>query len=199
MFNYLENQDEKIRFKHLLVSGFNLVSKLGKLISKEIEHAKKGEKAYILLKMNGLQDPNMVQMLYRASEAGVKIDMIVRGICILKTGKRYSKNIRVIRIVDRFLEHARVFIFHNGGDEKVYIGSADWMKRNLYRRIECVCPVYDKNIKNDLIDILNIQLADNVKASEIDSRMENVRVENNKAPVQSQLATYEYLKNKYKK
>ncbi len=199
MFNYLENQDEKIRFKHLLVPGFNLVSKFGKLISKEIQNAIQGKKAHIILKMNGLQDPNMVQMLYRASEAGVKIDLIVRGICILKPGRRYSKNIRIIRIVDRFLEHARVFVFHNDGKEKVFIGSADWMKRNLYRRIECICPVYDKNIKNEIIDILNIQLSDNVKASEIGQNMENIRIENNLPPVRSQLATYEYLKNKHKK
>lgn len=199
MFNYLENQDEKIKFKHLLVPGFNLISKFGKLINNEIQNAKKGQKAHIILKMNGLQDPHMVNMLYRASEAGVKIDLIVRGICILKTGKRYSKNIRVIRIVDRFLEHARVFVFHNQGNPKVYIGSADWMKRNLYRRIECVCPVYDANLKNELIDILNIQLSDNVKASEIGSKMENIRVSNKHEKVQSQIATYNYLKEKYKR
>ncbi|MBN1766990.1 MAG: polyphosphate kinase 1 [Prolixibacteraceae bacterium] len=199
MFNYLENQDEKIKFKHLLVPGFNLISKFGKLINNEIQNAKKGQKAHIILKMNGLQDPHMVNMLYRASEAGVKIDLIVRGICILKTGKRYSKNIRVIRIVDRFLEHARVYVFHNNGNPKVYIGSADWMKRNLYRRIECVCPVYDTNLKNELIDILNIQLSDNVKASEIGSKMENIRVSNKHEKVQSQIATYNYLKEKYKR
>ena len=199
MFEYLEFQNEKIKFKHLLVAGFNLISKFGRLISQEIDNAKKGKKAYILIKMNGLQDPHMIEMLYRASEAGVKIDLIVRGVCILKTGKKYSKNIRVIRIIDRFLEHARVFVFHNNGDPKVFIGSADWMKRNLYRRIECVCPVYNPSIKQEIIDILNIQLADNVKACEINPKMENIRIKNDKKPVQSQMATHEYLKNKYPK
>ncbi|MDA3879314.1 MAG: polyphosphate kinase 1 [Prolixibacteraceae bacterium] len=199
MFNYLENQDEKIKFNHLLVPGFNLIAKFGKLINNEIQNARNGDKAHMILKMNGLQDPHTVNMLYRASEAGVKIDLIVRGICIIKTGRRYSKNIRVIRIVDRFLEHARVFVFHNNGNEKVFIGSADWMKRNLYRRIECVCPVYDTNLKNEIIDILNIQLSDNVKASEIGSKMENNRISNNKPKVRSQIATYNYLKEKYKR
>lgn len=197
MFNYLEDQNQKIKFKHLLVPGFNLIAKFGRLINQEMENVKQGKQAYILLKMNGLQDPAMVEMLYRASEAGVKIDLIIRGICILKTGRRFSKNIRVVRIIDRYLEHARVFVFHNGGKPKVYIGSADWMKRNLYRRVECVCPVFDNAIKKELIDILNIQLSDNVKACEISQNMENIWIKNDRPPVQSQLATYEYLKEKY--
>jgi polyphosphate kinase len=199
MFDYLEFQNEKIKFKYLLVAGFNLISKFGRLISQEIENVKKGNKGYILLKMNGLQDPSMIEMLYLASEAGVKIDLIIRGACTLKTGKKFSKNIRVIRIIDRFLEHARVFVFHNNGQEKVFIGSADWMKRNLYRRVECVCPVYDKKLKQELIDILKIQLSDNVKACEIGQKMENIRIKNDNEPVQSQLATYEYLKHRYPK
>jgi polyphosphate kinase len=141
----------------------------------------------------------MVEMLYRASEAGVKIDLIIRGACILKTEKRFSKNIRVIRIIDRYFEHARVFMFHNNGKPKVYIGSADWMKRNLYRRVECICPIYDEALRNELIDILHIQLADNVKACEINSKMENIRIENDLPKIQAQAATYEYLKNKYPK
>ncbi|MGF7138691.1 polyphosphate kinase 1 [Roseimarinus sediminis] len=197
LFDYLEHQNEKIRFKHLLVPGFNLIAKFGRLIAREIEHVRKGHKGYILLKMNGLQDPNMVEMLYRASEAGVKIDLIVRGICILKPGRKFSKNIRIIRIIDRFLEHARVYVFHNNGDEKVFIGSADWMKRNLYRRVECVVPILDRDLRKEVIEILNIQLADNVKACEIGQKMENIRISNQQAKVQSQLATYEYLKEKY--
>lgn len=199
MLNYLEDQNPSIRFKQLLVPGFNLIPKFGQLINGEIENAKQGKKGYILLKMNGLQDPSMVDMLYRASEAGVKIDLIVRGICILKTGKKYSKNIRVIRIIDRFLEHARAFVFHNGGDEIVYLGSADWMKRNLYRRVECVFPIHDKAIKQEIIDVLKIQLSDNVKACEIGSNMENNRIPTNGNPFQSQLETYKYFKSKYQK
>lgn len=199
MFGYLENENGKIKFNHLLISGFNLIPKFGRLINQEIENVKAGKKGYIILKMNGLQDPSMVEMLYRASEAGVKIDLIVRGLCVLKTGKRFSKNIRVIRIIGRFLEHSRVSIFHNDGDEKVFIGSADWMKRNLYRRVECICPIYDKELKQELVDILKIQLADNVKACEINSKMENVRILNDLPKVHSQQATYEYLKAKYPK
>jgi len=199
MFYYLESQNSKIKFNHLLISGFNLISKFGRLINSEIENAKAGNESHIIIKMNGLQDPHMVEMLYRASEAGVKIDLIIRGACILKTGKRFSKNIRVIRIIDRYLEHARVFMFHNNGNPKVYIGSADWMKRNLYRRVECICPIYDEALKNELIDILNIQLADNVKACEINSKMENIRIENDLPKIQAQDATYNYLKNKYPK
>lgn len=199
MLNYLENQDPKIRFKQLLVPGFNLISKFGQLINGEIEKAKQGKKGYILLKMNGLQDPIMVDMLYRASEAGVKIDLIVRGICILKTDKKYSKNIRVIRIIDRFLEHARVFVFHNDGNEIVYLGSADWMKRNLYRRVECVFPIHDTSIKQEIIDVLNIQLSDNVKACEIGTDMENNRIPTIGKPIQSQIETYKYFKLKYPK
>lgn len=148
--------------------------------------------------MNGLQDPIMVDMLYRASEAGVKIDLIIRGVCILKTGRSYSKNIKVIRIIDRYLEHARVCVFHNNGNEKVYMGSADWMKRNLYRRVECVFPIYNKDLKQEVIDVLNIQLSDNVKACKIGDKMENIRIKNDNPPVRSQIATYEYFK-KYKK
>ncbi len=198
MFKYLETKEPYIKFKSILVPNFNLVHRFGQLINQEIINQKNGKKGYILLKMNGLQDPHMVDMLYRASEAGVKVDLIIRGICILKPGKKYSKNIRVIRIIDRFLEHARVFVFHNDGDPKVYLGSADWMKRNLYRRVECVFPVNDDKNKQELIDILNIQLADNVKACEVGSRMENIRIINDEPLVQSQIATYEYFKEKVK-
>jgi len=197
MFLYLEEKEQSIHFDHILVPNFNLVYKFGKLIGKEIENVQKGRTGYILLKMNGLQDTHMVDMLYRASEAGVKIDLIIRGICIVKPGKKFSKNIRIIRIVDRFLEHSRVYVFHNNGQPKVYLGSADWMKRNLNARIECVFPVYDEALKQELIDILTIQLSDNVKACEIDSHGDNIRIKNDLPLIQSQLATYEYLKNKY--
>lgn len=198
MFRYLETKEPYIKFKSILVPNFNLIHRFGQLINQEIINHKNGKKGYILLKMNGLQDPHMVDMLYRASEAGVKIDLIIRGICILKPGKKYSKNIRIIRIIDRFLEHARVFVFHNDGAPKVYLGSADWMKRNLYRRVECVFPVNDERNKQELIDILNIQLSDNVKACEIGSRMENIRVVNDQPLIQSQIATYEYFKQRIK-
>lgn len=198
MFFYLENQESHIRFEHILVPNFNLVNRFGQLINREIQNAQNGKTGYIVLKMNGLQDPDMIDMLYRASEAGVKIELIIRGLCTLKTGKKYSSNIRVIRIIDRFLEHARVYSFYNGGDPVVYLGSADWMKRNLHRRVECVFPVYDRSLKQEIIDVLKIQLSDNVKACEIGPDMENIRISNDKPKTRAQLATYEYFKAKYK-
>jgi polyphosphate kinase len=197
LYHHLENQHHECVFEHILVPGFNMVEHFTKLIRQEAKNAKKGKDAYILLKMNGLQDEPLVEELYRASEAGVRIDIIVRGICILKPGKSYSRNIRLIRIVDRFLEHARIFVFHNNGQTKVYMGSADWMKRNLTRRIECVFPIYDHALKQELIDILNIQLTDNVKACLIDENMQNVRIRNEQPELRSQLAIYEYFKEKY--
>ncbi|MBN1132785.1 MAG: polyphosphate kinase 1 [Bacteroidales bacterium] len=197
LYRHLEDQNFKPKFRKILVPGFNMIEVFSGLIEQETRHARQGRKGYILLKMNGLQDPVMVEKLYRASEAGVKIDLIIRGSCILKTGKPYSKNIRIIRIIDRFLEHARVLIFHNNGDPQVFLSSADWMKRNLYRRVECGFPVYDPDARRELLDILDIQLADNVKACEIDQEMNNVRIRNKNPKVRSQVETYEYFKKKY--
>ena len=197
LYKHLENQKIRPKFKHILVPGFNMVQKFIKLIDKEIDHVEEGKIGYILLKMNGLQDKEMVDSLYRASEAGVKVDLIVRGVCTLKTGMPYSKNIRVIRIVDRFLEHARVFVFLNNGDHQIYMGSADWMKRNLRARVECGFPVYDPELKKELIDILNIQLSDNVKACEIDEHLKNERIVTKGPDIRAQIAIYEYFKNKY--
>ena len=197
LYKHLENQKIRPKFKHILVPGFNMVQKFIKLIDQEIAHVKEGKIGYILLKMNGLQDKEMVDSLYRASEAGVKVDLIVRGICTLKTGMPYSKNIRVIRIVDRYLEHARVFIFLNNGDHQIYLGSADWMKRNLRARVECDFPVYDPELKKELIDILNIQLSDNVKACEIDENLKNQRIVTKGPDIRAQMSIYEYFKNRY--
>ena len=197
LFDHLEDQTVEMNFKHILVPNYNMVESFAKLIDKEIEIVKNGGDGYILLKMNGLQDPYMVDKLYKASQKGVKIDLIVRGICILKAGKKYSKNIQVVRIVDRFLEHARVFVFGNNNDPIIYLGSADWMKRNLYRRIECDFPVYDPDLKQEILDILNIQLKDNVKACLVGEKMKNYRIENDKPLIRSQMATYDYLREKY--
>ena len=174
-----------------------MVQKFIKLIDQEIANVQEGKIGYILLKMNGLQDKEMVNSLYKASEAGVKVDLIVRGVCTLKTNQPYSRNIRVIRIVDRYLEHARVFAFLNDGVHKIYMGSADWMKRNLRRRVECIFPVYDPELKKELIDILNIQLSDNVKACEIDEHLKNNRIVTKGPDIRAQMSIYEYFKNKY--
>ncbi len=197
LYRHLEDQEVRPVFKHLMVPGFNMVPVFSELINKEIENVKEGGIGYILLKMNGLQDKEMVDSLYRASEAGVKVDLIVRGVCTLKTGAPYSKNIRVIRIVDRYLEHARVFVFLNNGDHRIYLGSADWMKRNLRSRVECVFPVYDPDLKKELLDILNLQLSDNVKACEIDEHLRNQRIITKGPDIRAQMAIYEYFKNKY--
>lgn len=197
LYKHLEDQTLRPEFKHILVPGFNMVPTFIQLIDQEIENSKMGGIGYILLKMNGLQDKEMVDSLYRASEAGVKVNLIIRGVCTLKTGQPYSKNIRVIRIVDRYLEHARVFVFLNNGDHQVYMGSADWMKRNLRRRVECIFPVYDPDLKKEVRDVLNIQLSDNVKACEIDKHLINNRIVTKGPDIRSQVSTYEYFKNKY--
>ena len=197
LYRYLEDQNYKPKFKHILVPVFNMVRGFIKLIEHEIEISRSGGIGYILLKMNGLQDIEMVNALYRASLAGVKVDLIIRGVCTLKPGQAYSKNIRVIRIVDRFLEHSRVFVFLNNGEHRVFMGSADWMKRNLRRRVECVFPVYDPDAKKELLDILNIQLSDNVKACELDENLTNNRIVTGGPDIRSQVATYDYFRKKY--
>lgn len=199
MFGYLEDQTQisNCDFKHILVPNFGMVETYKKLIDQEIKQAKKGEYAYILIKVNGLEDPAMIDKLYEASLAGVKIDCLVRGVCCLKTGQKYSKNIRVIRIIDSFLEHARVFYFHAKGKGKLFMGSADWMKRNLYKRIECIFPIYNDEIKKEVLDIYSIQLQDNTKASTIAPDGENNRIQSKGDTVRSQIEIYKYLQEKY--
>lgn len=197
LYKHLVDQKLRPEFKHIMVPGFNMVPSFIEMINQEIANVKGGGIGYILLKMNGLQDKEMVDSLYKASEAGVKVDLIIRGVCTLKTGMPYSKNIRVIRIVDRYLEHARVYAFLNDGDHRVYLGSADWMKRNLRSRVECAFPVYDPDLKKELIDILNIQLSDNVKACEIDENLKNQRIITKGPDIRAQISIYEYFKNKY--
>ena len=181
--------------KRLLVSPFTTRLVLEQLVNKEIENARNGKEAYIILKMNSLEDESMIKLLYKANNAGVKIDLIVRGICCLVAGiKNQSENIKVISILDRFLEHSRVYIFGNDGDEKMYVGSADWMKRNLSHRIEVLVPILDKDIQKTLRDLIDIQLSDNVKARIIDAKQQNSYVSNSENPVRAQYATYQYFK-----
>lgn len=194
VFQVLEGEKKDIDFKQVLVAQFNLVPELKQMIRKEINHVKQGRKGRIILKMNGLQDPVMIEELYAASEAGVEIDLIIRGICCLVPGQPFSRNIRVTRIVDKFLEHARVWYFYDNGKEHVYLTSADWMKRNLYRRIETAFPVLDKGIRQNVIDILNIQLQDNMKACWIDKDLNNIFKKSEEAPhIWAQKEIYNYL------
>ena len=138
---------------------------MSELIRREIEHSRNGAHARIVAKMNGLVDPGMIAALYEASRAGVQIDLLVRGICCLRPGvEGVSENIRVVSVVGRFLEHSRIYYFHNRGREEVYIGSADWMPRNLDRRVEAVTPIEDPELIKDLQEILGIMLADNRQA-----------------------------------
>ena len=197
VFAVLEGKMAEPTFRHLLVARFNMVPELIRMIHREIEHVKLGRKGRIVLKMNGLHDQNMINELYRASENGVEIDLIVRGICCLVPGQPYSASIRITRIVDMFLEHSRIWYFYNDGKEDVYLTSADWMRRNLNRRIETAFPILVPEIKQEVIDILKIQMRDNVKACLIDEQLHN-NFKHNEEPVKvrSQLAIYEYLKNK---
>ena len=197
LFKVLRQEINEPEFKHLLVPRFNLLPELKKRLAFEKAQAKAGKKAYIILKMNALQDPAMINELYSASEAGVEIDLIVRGICCLIPNQSYSKHIRITRIVDGFLEHARIWYFYNGGKPLVYMGSPDWMRRNLYRRIEAVTPILDPILKQEMVDMLQIQLADNQKAAWVDEHLRNVFKYNPHAtPIRAQYAFYEYLKNK---
>lgn len=197
VFAVLEGKAAEPVFRHLLVARFNMVPELIRMIQQEIEHTEQGRKGRIILKMNGLHDSNMIDELYRASESGVEIDLIVRGICCLVPNQPYSRNIRITRIVDMFLEHSRIWYFYNDGKENLYLTSADWMRRNLSRRIETAFPILVPEIKQEIIDILQIQMQDNVKACFIDEELHNnFKWDDNPMKVRSQLAIYEYLKNK---
>jgi polyphosphate kinase len=165
LFNYLTGYSRQRSYRKLLVAPVNLRDRMTAMIRREIEHCCQGYSGRIIAKMNALVDPQIIAALYEASNAGVQIDLIVRGICCLRPGiKGVSENIRVISVVGRFLEHSRIYYFHNQGQEEVYIGSADWMPRNLDRRIEAVVPLEDPNIAKELQEILGTLLADNRQA-----------------------------------
>ncbi|MCR9655890.1 polyphosphate kinase 1 [Vibrio parahaemolyticus] len=197
VFGYIENPYRPVKFNHLMVSPRNSRTQIYRLIDNEIANAKAGKKAGLTIKVNNLVDKGIVTRLYAASNAGVKINMIIRGMCALVPGiEGVSENIRIICIVDRFLEHPRVVITHNDGDPQVYISSADWMTRNIDHRIEVAAPVRDPRLKQRIIDITNIHFTDTVKARLIDKEMSNSYVpRGNRKKVRSQVAIYDYLKN----
>jgi len=185
-----------VSFETLVVSPFKTRSFLTRMINKEIANARKGLKAEIFLKVNNIVDDDLVKKLYTASQNGVKIRIIARGICVLIPGlPQISENIEVISIVDRYLEHSRVFVFYNGGEEKYFISSADIMARNLDHRIEVVCPILDPDIKQELRDILEIQWSDNVKARMINIQQKNEYRKNNDNPFRSQDQIFKYFKD----
>lgn len=198
IFSYIKNFPRiQYTFSHLLVAPFYMKKEFIKMIDTEIRYAKRKKEAYILLKMNSLVDEEMIRKLYEASHAGVKIKMVIRGICSLVPGiKGMSENIEVISIVDRFLEHARLFIFCNGGKEKYYLSSADWMSRNLDRRIETAFPIYDPALKKEVKDIFEIQFNDNVKARIIGKGQHNALRQPLLPVIRSQTEIYNYLLEK---
>lgn len=197
VFDFFETTYKINKYKHLVVSPHYTKSVFKNLIDKEIQNARKGEEAYIKIKMNSFTSYKMVDKLYEASNAGVKIQLIIRGICCLVPGvEGMSENIEAISVVDKFLEHPRVFIFANGGNPKIYISSADWMTRNLDYRVEVGCPIYDEDIKQELIDTFEISWADNMKARVFSEKQDNAYRKNNKEKVRSQFATYDYYLKK---
>tara|TARA_A100001015_G_scaffold136607_1_gene151527 strand:- start:1204 stop:3270 length:2067 start_codon:yes stop_codon:yes gene_type:complete len=199
VFNFLEVSYKLKKYKHLIVSPHYSASILKKLIDKEIENHSNGLPSGISLKINNITNYPLVDKLYQASQAGVKIKMIVRGICCLVPGiKGLSENIQVISVVDKFLEHPRVYIFENGGDRKIYLSSADLMTRNIENRVEVACPIYDKDLQKEILDTFNISWNDNVKARIVNKQPQNKMVKPPaRAPEQrSQWTTYAYYENK---
>jgi polyphosphate kinase len=183
VFHFLDGRIEEPDVHHLLVAPRTLRKGFNCLIDGEIEAAKKGEACGMMLKMNAIEDPKIIRRLYEASQAGVPIKMIVRGICRLVPGvPGVSENIEMRSILDRYLEHARIYRFHAGGEGRLYIASADWMKRNLKRRVEVAMPVYDPRVKEQLEELLRIQWADNTKARIINEAFDNPYVDGGGAP-----------------
>ena len=196
LFHIFEAPYNPPKFKHLLVAPYYLRNKLMGLLNTEIRNAKAGLDAWVIIKLNNIVDEKIVNKMYKASQAGVKLEIICRGICVLVPQvPGLSENINVISVVDKYLEHSRILIFANGGDHKYFISSADWMVRNLDHRFETTCPIYDENLKKEIMDIIKIQLSDNVKARLLNQTPINKYVPNDdKNSVRSQFETYLYLK-----
>ncbi|PVW13790.1 polyphosphate kinase 1 [Marixanthomonas spongiae] len=199
VFDFFEVNYKIKKYSHLIVSPHYTRNAMYHLIDTEIQNKKNGKSSGIRLKMNSLSDFKMIDKLYQASRAGVKIKLIIRGICCLIPGvKGMSENIEVISIVDKFLEHPRLFIFENGGDAKIYISSADFMGRNLDNRVEITCPIYDEDIKQELIDTFEISWKDNIKARIISGKALNKYRKSDEEPFRSQFKLYEYYQQKLK-
>ena len=196
VFNFFEVNFKLKKYKHLIVSPHYTFSSLSRLIDNEIEQHKAGKPARIRLKLNNITNYKIIDKLYQASSAGVPIDMIVRGVCCLVPGiKGMSENIKVISIVDKFLEHPRVYLFENGGDPKMYISSADLMTRNIDNRVEVACPILDPQLQKELLDTFMISWNDNVKARLVNGKEQNSFVSTDSPRLRSQWAMYEYFKN----
>ena len=196
VFNFFSVNYKVYRFKHIITSPHYTKNAFFNLIDTEIKNKKAGKPAYIRLKMNSISSYKMINKLYEASNAGVSIEMIVRGICCLVPGvKGMSENIKVVSIIDKFLEHTRLYVFCNDNIPKVYISSADWMTRNIENRVEVSCPIYDNDIKEELIDTFNICWKDNVKSRILDRKQTNTYRHDKKEKIRAQFETYNYYKN----
>ena len=197
VFDFLETTYKVRKYKHLIVSPHYTESTFTRLIQQEIANAKAGKEAYIRIKMNSFTSYKMIDKLYKASNEGVKVDLIIRGInCLIPGVKGMSENIRAISIVDKFLEHTRMFIFANGGDPKVFISSADWMTRNIENRVEVGVPIYQDHVKQELIEVFDLCWNDNQKARIFSAKQDNAYKKNKKTAIRSQFALYDYFKSK---
>ncbi|MEK9755667.1 MAG: polyphosphate kinase 1 [Bacteroidota bacterium] len=196
IFEFLQSNYKIFEYQHLIVSPHQTKNKLFELIDNEIINAKKGIKSEIILKLNSFTSYKFVDKLYEASKSGVKVKLLVRGICCLIPQKlNLSENIEVKSIVDRYLEHSRVYVFENSGDKKVYISSADLMTRNIEKRVEIACPIYQMDLKKQILDTLDISLSDNIKTRLINHKVQNIMYKDSKKKVRSQWKTYDYFKN----
>jgi polyphosphate kinase len=195
VFQYLYKRQQPEPFKHLLVSQFGSLERFVALLDNEIERAKSGKPSGVTIKVNNLEEEAMINKLYEASQAGVPVKLCVRSICRLKPGiKGLSENIKLIRVVGRYLEHSRVFVFYNGGRNDIFLGSADWMSRNLHSRVEVVFPVYDDAIKSEILDFMAIQFTPAEKTQLLSGNLEQLEWPNGVEQYCAQEAFYNYLK-----
>jgi polyphosphate kinase len=169
-----------------------MVERFMNMIDREIDHAHNGRQAELIIKLNNIQDPNIINKLYEAAQKGVKITLIARAICTIKP----LHGIRILRLVDKYLEHARAYWFKNNGNDELYLGSADWMERNLYRRVEVVFPIYNPKLKEEIMASLDIQLRDNTKAALIQMDSSNLRITEGEHKVRAQVDFYNWLRKK---
>ncbi|MCS6819932.1 MAG: polyphosphate kinase 1, partial [Chitinophagales bacterium] len=198
IFEFFEKNYKQPNTRHLIISPYQTRKFFSKLIDNEIDNARAGMPASIFIKLNSLSSEDMARKLYEASNAGVKVRCIIRGLCVMVPGiDGQSENIEVISIVDKFLEHSRILIFENGGSPLYFISSSDWMTRNLDNRVEVSCPIYDEHLQRELRDIMEIQWSDNVKARIIDSEQKNAhRSSRGRRKIRAQEQIYEYLMKK---
>lgn len=196
VFRFLKKQQHVHHLKHLLVAPFNLQSRYLALIDREIQAAKQGLDAKMTIKLNGLEEQTMIDKLYEANQAGVQVTLLIRGICrLVPNVSGLSEGMVVIRLVDQYLEHGRVSVFHNGGQPEIYLASADWMTRNLYHRIEVGFPVYDPALQEELLTLIDLQVHDTAKACRIDEHGQNQPVpDQTQPPIRAQVAMYEWLR-----